>query len=407
MNLSLRFAVRYLFAKKSHNVINIISATSAIGMATGTAALIIIMSVYNGFDRLVKDSRSNIEPDILVTPSGGKTFIPDQPAFDWAYSQDEVLNMCSTIEENVFISYDGRSGIVKAKGVDRVYEEESPLRDHIRDGKFSLHRGDIPMSVIGAKTAYTMDMNPRFVSPIKIYFPARDRKIQPGNPAASVEMTKVWLSGIFSVNAEVDTGLMILPIETMRDLLDYDEEVSSVEIRLAKSADEAGTRRIIKELQERLGPDFSVRDRYRQNPALYKMMKYEKSAIFMILIFIIIIISFSVFGSLSMLIMEKRGDIGTLRSMGANDNLIDRIFVTEGWMISLFGLAAGIAVGLIFVQLQQHIGFIKMPGGFASASYPVMLEWRDIAFTIVSITAIGLIMALLPVKMNIRPDAEC
>ena len=136
MNLPLRFAVRYLFAKKSHNVINIISAISAVGMATGTAALIIIMSVYNGFDSLVKDSLGNIEPDILVTPAEGKVFVPDSPAFDWAYDQEEVLNMCSVLEENVFINYDGHNGVIKAKGADKVYEEESPLKDHLKDGKF-------------------------------------------------------------------------------------------------------------------------------------------------------------------------------------------------------------------------------------------------------------------------------
>ena len=143
MNLSLRFASRYLFAKKSHNVINIISATSAVGMATGTAALIMIMSVYNGFDGLVRESLGNVEPDILVTPAEGKVFVPDSPAFDWAYCQDEVLNMCSVIEEKVFVNYDGHSGIVNAKGVDAVYEEESPLRDKIKDGSFRLHKGDI------------------------------------------------------------------------------------------------------------------------------------------------------------------------------------------------------------------------------------------------------------------------
>ena len=290
MNLVLRFAVRYLFAKKSHNVINIISAISAAGMATGTAALIIIMSVYNGFDSLVKDSLGNIEPDILVSPAKGKVFVPEQEAFDWAYDQSEVLNMCSVLEENVFVNYDGRSGVIKAKGVDAVYEEESPLKDHIRDGKFTLHRGEVPLAVVGARTAYTMDISPRFVAPIEIYFPARDRNISLANPAASIEMVKVYPAGVFSVNADVDASLMIVPIESMRELLDYDNEVSSIEIRIAPEAGEAGLKKIIGGLRERLGDDFVVRDRFAQNPALYKIMKYEKAAIFLILIFIIIII---------------------------------------------------------------------------------------------------------------------
>ena len=401
MNLVIRFAVRYLFAKKSHNVINIISAISAAGMATGTAALIMIMSVYNGFDSLVKDSLGNIEPDILVSPAEGKVFTPEQEAFDWAYDQEEVLNMCSILEENVFVSYDGHSGVVKAKGVDSVYEEESPLREHIKDGKFALHRGEVPMAVVGAKTAYTMDISPRFVAPIEIYFPARDRNISLANPAASIEMVKVFPAGVFSVNADVDAGLMIVPIGTMRELLDYDDEVSAIEIRIAPGAGEKGLKKIIDGLQERLGPGFVVRDRFAQNPALYKMMKYEKSAIFLILIFIIIIISFSVFGSLSMLIIEKKGDIATLRSMGAPDSMVRGIFIAEGWLISLLGLAIGIAAGVGFALLQQRFGFIKMPGGFVARAYPVILEWKDILLTAVCVLAVGLLMAVLPVLKNI------
>lgn len=404
MNLPLRFAVRYLFAKKSHNVINIISAISAVGMATGTAALIIIMSVYNGFDSLVKDSLGNIEPDILVTPAEGKVFVPDSPAFDWAYDQEEVLNMCSVLEENVFINYDGHSGVIKAKGADKVYEEESPLKDHLKDGKFTLHRGEVPLAVVGAKTAYTMNISPRFVAPIEIYFPARDRKISMSNPAASIEMVKVFPAGIFSVNAQVDAGLMIVPLETMRELLGYDDEVSAIEIRIDGKYGEKGIRKIQNELQKQLGPDYLVRDRFEQNTALYKMMKYEKAAIFLILIFIVIIIAFSIFGSLSMLIIEKQTDISTLRSMGAQDSLIRRIFVTEGWLISLSGLVAGLIAGIGFALAQQHFGFIKMPGGFTASSYPIIISWPDILVTAACITAIGFIMALIPVATNIKSE---
>lgn len=404
MNLVSRFAIRYLFAKKSHNVINIISAISVAGMAIGTAALIMIMSVYNGFDSLVKDSLGNIEPDILVSPAEGKVFSPVQPAFDWAYSQDEVLNMSSVLEENVFINYDGHSGIVKAKGVDNVYEEESPLKDHIKDGKFALYRGDVPLAVVGAKTAYTMDISPRFVAPIEIYFPARDRNISLANPAAALEMVKVYPAGIFSVNAEVDASLMIVPIATMRELLDYRDEVSAIEIRIAPEAGTKGLKKIMRGLEERLGQDFLVQDRFRQNTALYKMMRYEKYAIFLILTFIIVIISFSIFGSLSMLIIEKRGDIATLRSMGAPERLIKRIFVSEGFLISLSGMAAGMAAGVVSVILQQHFGFIRMPGGFTAQAYPVILEWTDMVMTCAVVLAAGLMMSIIPVKINIKDD---
>ena len=371
-------------------------------MATGTAALIMIMSVYNGFDGLVRESLGNVEPDILVTPAEGKVFVPDSPAFDWAYCQDEVLNMCSVIEEKVFVNYDGHSGIVNAKGVDDVYEEESPLRDKIKDGSFRLHKGDIHLAVVGAGCAGSLGINPRFVAPIEMYFTARDRKISLGNPMASVEMVKVFPSGVFSVNAETDASLMIVPIETMRELLEYDNEVSAVELRMRPETGARELGEIISGLQERLGPAYLVRDRFRQNEALYKMMKYEKAAIFLILVFIIIIISFSIFGSLSMLIIEKKGDISTLRSLGAPERLIRRIFVTEGWMISLLGLLAGLAIGIGACLIQQEFGLIKMPGGFVTPAYPVILKWGDILTTILCVTGIGLLMAWLPVKVNLK-----
>ncbi len=397
MRLAPFIAKRYLFAKKSHNVINIISAISAIGMAVGTAALIIILSVYNGFDALIRSMMSNVEPDLMITPATGKVFVPEGGTYDWIYDQPTVKNMCCVLQEQVFITYDGQQGIAEAKGVDWIYEDESPIRDHIREGKFTLHRGDIPLAAVGSGLAHSMGISPRFVSPIEIYFPSRTRKISMSNPIASVESIKVWPSGIFSINADVDAGLIILPIEKMRELLEYDEEVSAVEIRLTEDAGQDELVRIQKEIATRLGPDFKVKDRFQQNESLYKMMKYEKAAIYMILIFIIIIIAFNIFGSLSMLIIEKKSDIETLRSMGAQESLIRRIFILEGWMISLTGMAAGLLIGIGFALLQQHFGFIKMPGHFIAQAYPIILSWSDILMTVAGVAVIGYIVALIPV----------
>ena len=404
MKLAPFIAKRYLFAKKSHNVINIISAISAIGMAIGTAALIIIMSVYNGFDSLIRSMLSNVEPDLMITPATGKVFVPEGETYDWIYDQPSVKNMCGVLQEQVFINYDGQQGLAKAKGVDWIYEDETPLKDHIRDGEFKLHRGDVPLASVGAGLAYSMRINPRFVSPIEIYFPSRTRRLSMANPISSIESIKVWPSSIFSVNNEVDAELIILPIEKMRELLEYDDEVSAVEIRLAEGTDGKELKRLQKEISTMLGPDFKVKDRFQQNESLYKMMRYEKAAIYMILIFIIIIIAFNIFGSLSMLIIEKRGDIETLRSLGAQDRLIRRIFVLEGWMISLTGLAAGLVVGTGFALLQQHFGFIKMPGQFIVQAYPVILSWTDILLTVIGVAAIGYIIALLPVASFYRKE---
>ena len=275
MRLAAYIAGRYLIAKKSHNVINIISAISAAGMAIGTAALIIILSVYNGFDALIRSMMSNVEPDLLITPATGKVFTPDDEAFDWIYDQEAVKNMCCILQEDVFISYDGKQGLAQARGVDWIYEEESPLKDHMMDGEFKLHKGDVPLACVGAGLAYEMDINPRFLRGIEIYFPSRTRKISMSNPMASVEFIKVWPSGIFSVNSEIDGKLMILPIEQMRELLEYEEEVSAVELRFMDGTSEKDSKRLKKEIQAQLGDGFKVKDRFEQNESLYKMMKYE------------------------------------------------------------------------------------------------------------------------------------
>ena len=396
MRLAPFIAGRYLFAKKSHNVINIISAISAIGMAIGTAALIIILSVYNGFDSLIRSMMSNVEPDLMITPSTGKVFVPEGEVYDWIYEQPCVLNMSCVLQEQVFISYDGKQSLAKAKGVDWVYEDESPIRDHLIEGEFKLHRGDVPLAAVGGALAYELGLSPRFLSGIEIYYPARTRKLSAANPMASVESIKVWPSCTFTLSNDIDGELMILPIEKMRELLEYDDEVSAVEIRLADGTDKKELQRLQKEITDRLGSGFEVKDRFQQNESLYKMMKYEKAAIFMILIFVIIIISFNIFGSLSMLIIEKKSDMETLRSMGADDDLIRRIFILEGWFISLAGLAAGLLLGIGFAMLQQHLGFIKMPGHFTVQAYPIILSWTDILLTVAGVSVTGYLIAILP-----------
>ena len=402
MRLAPFIAGRYLFARKSHNVINIISAISAIGMAVGTAALIIILSVYNGFDSLIRSMMSTVEPDLLITPSAGKVFVPEGEAYDWIYDQPEVLSMCCILEENVFISYDGSQGLAKAKGVDWIYEEESPLADNIRNGEFRLYKGDIPQAVVGGSLAYELGINPRFISPIEIYYPSRTKRISLADPTSALEKAKVFPSGVFSINEDVDKELMIVPIETMRQLLDYDDEVSAIEIRVVEGTGRKELRQLQEGIAKRLGDGFEVKDRYRQNEVLYKMMMYEKLATYLILLFVIIIIAFNIFGSLTMLIIEKEDDIRILRSMGADRRLIRRIFVLEGWMISLAGMAAGVVAGTVLALIQQHFGIIKMPGQFVVQAYPVILSWSDIAITAAAVAAIGYLIALLPVLSRHR-----
>ena len=343
-----------------------------------------------------KSSKDTYNSGSDVFDASHMIYNPEGEVYDWIYEQEAVANMCCVLQEQVFINYDGKQGLAKAKGVDWVYEDESSLKEYITDGEFKLHRGDIPLAVVGSGLAYEMQINPRFLSGIEIYFPSRTRKISLANPASAIEAIKVWPAGLFSVNTDVDKELMILPIEKMQELLEYDNEVSGVEIRLTDEADTKELKRLQKEISRQLGPDFKVKDRFQQNESLYKMMRYEKAAIYMILIFVIIIIAFNIFGSLTMLIIEKRFDIETLRSLGATDKLIKRVFVLEGWMISLAGLAGGLIVGILFSLLQQWFGFIKMPGHFVVQAYPIILSWSDVLLTAAGVASIGYLIALIP-----------
>ena len=401
MRLASFIAGRYLFARKSHNVINVISAISVVGMAIGTAALTIILSIYNGFDSLVRDMMGNLEPDILITPSKGKVFVPEGECYDWIYAQESVASMCTVLQEQVFISYDGHQGVAIAKGMDAIAQEESPIRENIRDGKFEFRHGDIPEGVVGVGLAYKMGINPRFLAPIQLYYPSRTRKLSPSSPSSSIEYINIWPSGLFSINSEIDNSYILLDIDKMRELLEYSgEEVSAVEIRMKEGCETRELKRVMDGISERLGEDFTVSDRFRQNESLYKMMKYEKASIYLILIFVILIIGLNIHASLSMLIIEKREDISTLRAMGAGETLIRRVFVLEGWFISLLGLAIGLLMGLAFCLLQQRFGLISMPGNFVIQAYPVVLKASDLLITALSVAILGYLIAALTERLS-------
>lgn len=401
MRLASFIAGRYLFARKSHNVINVISAISVVGMAIGTAALTIILSIYNGFDSLVRDMMGNLEPDILITPSKGKVFVPEGECYDWIYAQESVASMCTVLQEQVFISYDGHQGVAIAKGMDAIAQEESPIRENIRDGKFEFRHGDIPEGVVGVGLAYKMGINPRFLAPIQLYYPSRTRKLSPSSPSSSIEYINIWPSGLFSINSEIDNSYILLDIDKMRELLEYSgEEVSAVEIRMKEGCEARELKRVMDGISERLGEDFTVSDRFRQNESLYKMMKYEKASIYLILIFVILIIGLNIHASLSMLIIEKREDISTLRAMGAGEKLIRRVFVLEGWFISLLGLAIGFLLGLAFCLLQQRFGLISMPGNFVIQAYPVVLKGSDLLITALSVAILGYLIAAFTERLS-------
>lgn len=398
MKLAARIAVRYLFARKSHNVINIISAIGAAGMAVGTAALILILSVYNGFDGIIRANLSSEGPDLLVCPAAGRTFVPEGDFFDSLPSAPEVASVCNVLEDNVFIDYGGRQSLAFARGVDSAYEALNPLGGKVVAGEWALHKGDLAMAAVGNALAYKLAIHPRFVTPLRLYYPDRRGGVSPSNPLASVRSATLYPSctmDLYTSASGYDSeGVLLVPIGTMRDIMDMPKEVSGVELRLREGLSGREARRFAKSLRASLGSSFVVKDRYMQDEAIYKMMRWEKAAIFLILFFVVGIIALNIYGSLSMLIIEKKEDSATLRAMGASDELVRGIFILEGWFISLLGMAAGLLVGVLLALLQQHFGIVKMPGSFLVNAYPVAVQLRDILVTAGSVALIGFLIAL-------------
>lgn len=390
--LPLRFALRYLFARKSYNVINLISGIGVAGMALGTAALVMILSVFNGFSSLVDSSLTDAHPDLSIRPATGKFFLPEGEAFTWALASEDVLRLSSVLEEQAFLSYEGRQSLAQVKGIDAAAEEESALQDHLTDGVWQLHRGQLPMAVAGTGLAYQLGLSPRFVTPLEIHYPARDGSISLANPAASLRSVKVRAAGLLSVNAQLDNRLLLVPIELMRELLDCPEEVSAIEIWTAPGKEKT----VRKALESRLGAQYRVLDRQQQDLSLYRMMRVEKLSIFLILLFVVLIVAFNIYSSLKMLVIEKQHDLGTLRSLGAPEALLRQIFLLEGWLMSLLGMVIGLVLGVGLVLLQQRYGLVSMPGNFVVSAYPVVLKASDLVATVLGVAGIGFVMAFIP-----------
>ena len=397
MDTGLFIAARYLFARKSHNVINVISAISAAGMAIGTAALILILSVCNGFDAIIEKNMSDLDPDITIRSGDGGSFVPDRRTVEWLEGLPGTGHVYGVLAQNVLVSYSGKQALAQVRGVDGNFETESGIAGHMVSGEFVLHEGGMPQACVGAALASQMGMNPRFLEKIVLLYPGEDGSMPLLGPASSLRSIRVGLTGVFSIGSEADSRLVIIPVEDARRLLGKaDGEVTELALELRSEKD---ARHLKKQISARLsGEGFTVLDRYELNPSLYRMMRYEKLSVYMILLFVVIIIAFNIFGSMSMLIIEKEQDMATLRAMGARDAMLGKIFVLEGWMISLLGLGAGLVAGTGLALAQQHLGIVKMPGAFSVNAYPAILEAGDVLWTCIGVAATGLLVSLLAAR---------
>ena len=427
MRFLFHIAWRYLFAKKSHNVINIISTISAIGIALGCMVLVVILSVYNGFDNLIKSLYNSYSPNYIIEAAKGKSFTADEALIGKIREQESTLAIAPLVQDNIFCTYNGSQSVATLCGVDSLFLQRSRLADYIVDGSFSTGLGEINGAIVSSKLAITLGIRCRFTTPLMLYYPKMRRDATAASTKAStaaskaattaastaaaaagnmqelLSILKAHPSGTIQLEKSFDNGLVYIGIGRARQLLQLKEnEVSALYLYgPAGREEEAPSNSLTKRLREALGKEFVVKDRYMQNSTMYKMMRSEKIAVYLILLFVIIIVSFNIFGSISLLIIDKRGDIEILRSMGAREPLIKRVFMLQGFLISALGTLIGTALGVGLSLLQYHFEIIKLPGNFIIDHYPVEIVPQDLLYIVAGVLAAGYLISRLPLRKEL------
>lgn len=406
MQLPLFIAKRYLISKKSHNLINIITFISMSGIAVGTMALIIVLSVFNGFESVIKSLYHSFDPDLEITIKQGKTFhFSNFPSKEIA-NLPGVYQLVQVVEDDALLKYNNNQYIGKLKGVSDNFINVTTLDSMIVNGNFVLQEGNADFAITGSGVAWFLGINLRDIKKmLSVYVPKR------GN-ASSFSMENAFNNkvihpaGIFSIQQEIDDKYVFVPLRFARSLMNYSDEVTSVEVYLKPGADDETLQAEIKKIA---GGNFSVKNRNQQNATLFKVMESEKFAVFLILVFILILASFNMIGSVSILIVEKKKDIAVLKSMGADKKLVSRLFFYEGLMISLIGTLAGLTLGFVILCLQQHFGLISLGGGqgdFIIDAYPVKMNILDFIYVFLTVQLIGMIASWYPVKYLLRNFEE-
>jgi lipoprotein-releasing system permease protein len=396
VKLSLYIAKRYLFAKKSRNAINVISAVSVAGVAVGTMALIIILSVFNGLEKLVTSIFNTFDPDIKITASEGKTFVADTTRLKLLSNVEGVACYSLTIEENAILKYGDREYIATIKGVDNNYAKVTSIDSSMWEGSFILkNEKGRPYAVPGAGVAQYLGIRVNFITPINIFVP---KKTESASINAEDPFNKRYIfpSGIYEVEKEYDSKYVYIPLDFARELTEIEEGVSTIDLKFTNQAD-PGT--VQKKISRIFGKGFNVQNRYEQQEIFYKVMRTERLAIFIILTLILIIASFNIIGSLTMLIIEKERDIEILKSLGADNNLIRKIFIFEGWLISIIGAIAGIVMGFFICWLQQTYGLVRLQSeSLIMDAYPVVMKAKDFIIVPGTVLLIGYWAAWYPVR---------
>ena len=400
MNFSFYIARRYLFSKKSHNAINVISGISVCGVALATLALVCTLSVFNGFQSLVSDYFTAFDPELKITPVTGKVFDGQDPKIQALRSMPEIEVVSESLEDNAMVQYKGRQAMAVIKGVEDNFDRLTPI-DSILFGRgdLLLHDEVADYAIPGIQLLSVLGSGIRFLDPLEIYAPKRGAKVNLANPVTAFTGERLFSTGLtFAVNQEkYDASYILTSLSFARRLFQYTTEVSSVGLKLKPDADPGVVKR---KLKEHLGDRFRVEDRYEQQADTYRIMRVEKLISYLFLTFILIIACFNVIGSLIMLIIDKRENVETLRHLGADNRQIERIFLYEGCLIVFLGAIAGVVLGVGLCYLQQTYGLLSLgsSGSFVVYAYPVRVLASDVLLVLATVLVVGFLSVRYPVR---------
>lgn len=405
MNLPLFIARRYLFSQKKHHAVNVISAVSVCGVALATLALICTLSVFNGFRDMVAGFFTAFDPELKITAVQGKVFDPREQRLQEVKALPQIEVWSETLEENAMVRYKERQVMVVIKGVEDNFEQLTDIDSLLYGaGRFLLKDEVVNYGVLGVDLVSMLGTGLQFIDPLQVYAPKRNVRVNIANPTAAFSRDYLFSPGVvFAVNQQkYDSHYILTSLSFARRLFRYDTEVSAVELKLKPGSDTQAVKRQVRRI---LGDRFRVEDRYEQQADVFRIMEVEKLISYLFLTFILVIACFNIVGSLSMLILDKRDDVETLRHLGADDRLIARIFLFEGRMISLFGAVIGLAGGLLLCYLQQRFGLIALGSGhgeFIVDAYPVSVHATDVALVFLTVVAIGFLSVWYPVRYFTR-----
>ena len=401
MNFPFYIARRYLFSKKSTHAINVISGISVVGVAVASMALVVTLSVFNGFHDMVASLFTQMDPQLKITSLKGKTFPADDPVLTKIRRLPQVEVATECLEDQALAVYQDRQLMVKVKGVEDNFDSLTHIREILEgDGKFELHAADMNYGIPGLGVAYLLGMGYTYDQPLKIYAPKREGQLDMANPADGFVEDELFSPGVVFLlkQGKYDKNYILTSIYFTRRLFGQDGMVSSLEIRLKPGSDLDAVK---SQMQELAQGKFLISDRYEQQDDTFRIMKIEKLIAYIFLTFILVIACFNIIGSLSMLIIDKKDDVVTLRNLGASDHQITRIFLFEGRMISAIGAVIGIAIGLLLCWIQQQYGLVRLgssEGSFIVDAYPVSVHPMDIVIIFVTVLLVGFLAVWYPVR---------